>query len=224
MNKLLLLASFLFFAFSSCQKQEKIQLPANKVYVMATYFSMPNYDDEGADFDFYKLLRTRGVAEVSQDMKAKVIRPSNMYFSGTDFFSADICLSDSLKKSLVQLVEECQQDTIYRAECYIPEIYDGPSFFILIEKENEERILVGAERYSEPPQYVSDVLNILKSDFYEIEHRNIVNLEYEEAIKIFDKKSRLYSSSLMAETGIFPSPPPLRRIVKFVPPVIEDEE
>lgn len=224
MNKTLLISLLLFFVLASCQKREKILLPAKKVYIMATHFYLPDYESEGVDFEWYDYLKTVGVVEVSQNMGTKITRDIDRYFSSSKYLSADILLSDSIKKSLVKLVEECQQDTIFKAKEEIAEIYDGPLFIIVIEKENGEHSFVYPERRSVCPEYVDVVMSVLRI-FKEMELKNITYLEYEEARKILDEKTKVFPKSLVQESGIFPPPPPLlRSTVKFVPPVILPDE
>lgn len=222
MNKTLLIIPLLLLLLASCQKkEEKIQLPVENVYVMAIYYEFTGreYNSDLTHIEH----RAVGVAEVSRNMTAKIIRDEKNHFSSESYLSADIHLSDSTKKSLIRLTEACQRDTIFRSEVEIAEINDDPTFVIVIEKEAGEYIFVYSERNADCPQYVDDVLDILLN-YGNQEVENLVHLEKEEAEEMLDNKAKIFPKSFIQKSGVFPPPPPLKSTVKFVPPIILPDE
>ena len=212
MKKCNLIALFCIILISCKETKEEMQLPAEKLYLVAynQYAPEETSETEATPLIFY----VKGVTELSKDFNLKITRTGKWIDS--DYHFDNFILSDSIKTSISYLVTKYPNDTSFWGNKELEYVlYDGFFYFIYIKKAdgNNTFLDLGIPHYNdnEDARYLFDKLyGAYETDTLK---KNIAN---QDSIKnLFSGFIKCLPDSMIQD----PIPP--RKAVKFIPPVIE---
>ena len=201
---------------SSCNsKKDKFVLPESvqKISIFELNNSFPEYDVKNDTVIVNpKYERVLGLIEVDRNFEMKIFKRSS--YQG-DYMFGISKTPDSLKSAIIRTIENFRVDSIDLTEREY-RIYDGHIYFILIEKDNNNKILLGGI-----PNPISRDLNdislFLRDSTHFYADKYIGNQDsMKKYIRQYDKyRPKTYALPLL------PSKEQLD--IKFVPPQIIDE-
>jgi len=187
----------------SCKKQEaKIELAAEKLYIISINNHLPEYGPNGEEDSTY--MQIHGLAAIDKDFKTEVI---NREGHTGPFLSWNTKISDSIKSDINRIIVDFSTDTLCQEEPR--SLYDGPIYLLLIEKEKGKYVRVGLSPWGR-----TDLLNISRLVFEEHETSGTKHLgTNQDSIKSILRGFEKYVFDVYK-----PPPPPMQIKVKFKRP------
>lgn len=117
----------LVFLFISCHKKEKVSLAADKLYLVEyAFYFMDNYDMQFFVKSFIKIDSAFNINAFTRDEV---------------YYKWNVLLTDSIKAGINKVIDTHSRDiSLYDDEMI--RIYDGLYYFLLIEKDGREQVLI----------------------------------------------------------------------------------
>ena len=204
MNNLHYITIFILFVLCSCKKQNEIvTLPIDKLYILEYSYILP--EEVGESVKFY----AGGFCELDNDFSVKYAR--RFFFNSDYFYNSTDIIPDSLRSKVSEILLKYQADTTFLYQGG-DRIYDGSTYRIIMQKENQKNITIKFE-----PKFLPEDLKFVYFYLYE-------NREKTEHRSKYNKLLEMFENQVKDDTLNFPPPPQLVSTIKFTPPVIKGKK
>jgi len=201
---------FLGFLLASCQKKKEILLPAEEIYMIAFNYDFLNAIDTNNHFN------VKTISHINNQFMMNIF--SRNSYKG-DYYHTSQTFADSIKIKLSEIINFYDNDSIFELEEDYALIYDGPTYLFLIKKESKDDYI----RLSGIPHTFPDDLNFFRSQIGSNPISCIEKLaNNQDSLKQEIRKFEKYAlDALIFKEFAIPPPNPS---IKFIPPIIDNDE